>query len=130
MGKQFIQALVNGQSPTAEFKDNEMAAKLQNLGMFLRWAAMSSLPTEYKLACGIKEDSSVSGMPWIPPRRFPEATIMALWWIRVEDMVLTHWVTNVLETCPYPAHLSLHFDGIRLDKSCVREAFPNESNDI
>ena len=101
---------------------------LQALACSCAGLPFGCLQKEYQIVCGANDSKNRSGLSWIPLKKFPEATIMALWWMRVEDMVLTHWVTHVLETCAYPAHLSLHFDGIRLDKSSVREAFHNENN--
>ena len=119
-GKKVIQALVNGQTPTADLDGKQMVVKLQQLGMFLRWAACSCLPSEYQMVCGTDQDVGSTHMPWIPPKKWPEATIMSLWWMRVENMVLTQWVTYVLETVSLPTHLSLHFDGLRLDRTSVR----------
>ena len=51
-------------------------------------------------------------------KRWPEASCASYMWIGVEDMIVQA-MANCVSAKPY-AHLSLHFDGGRVDKACCQ----------
>ena len=52
-------------------------------------------------------------------KTFPSATVMSLMWNAVEDSILSMWSVHMSQL--RPRHLSLHFDGIRIDREVVHD---------
>lgn len=73
----------------------------------LRWLACSQLP---ELHMKLIEEG----------RRWPENACFALWWQTLEDRVLMHVVSWLLEA--HRDHLSLHFDGFMLRRSDAEDS--------
>ena len=100
-GKNRLNQVVNGASISPEWDGADFLRRVQKLSRYLRWLACSLLPDVYEV---MREDTS---------RKFPEASTLFFLWTSVEDFILSVWVKFVLQL---PVrHLSLHFDGIRLD---------------
>ena len=79
--------------------------KLQRASRFLRWVAASCLPDEFTLITQNKD-------------KWALASTFAVWWQRAEDLVLRAWVLFIQEQPT--THLSLHFDGVRVDPNRIQ----------
>jgi len=99
-GKPLLNATLNGKGLHPPLDANAFLVRLSKAARYLRWLACSMLPEVYQDYC---QDAS---------RRFPEASTFTRFWTTAEDLVLTAWVDYV-KSSPI-GHLSLHFDGIRL----------------
>ncbi len=101
-GKHVLTTVLNGSAVPPRWQENEFLLNVQRLARYLRWVACSLLPDVYETC---KKDTT---------RRFPEASTLFYLWTAVEDSVLSAWLDYVHK---YPTtHLSLHFDGIRIQK--------------
>jgi hypothetical protein len=101
-GKQLINSVLHGASLPSKFKDCSYAKLLQQLSIYMRWLACSIFREEF-------ESLSAKG-----EKRNPDATVFFYMWTAVEDAILSAWVSNI-QSSHSPTHLSLHFDGIRLN---------------
>ena len=100
-GKHMLTAVMNGSALDSDFSTNEFLVSLQRLSRYMRWVATSSLPDVF-----LKRVQS-------PDRTFPEASTLFAYWTAVEDVILSSLVDFCLKFTL--GHLSLHYDGIRLD---------------
>ena len=86
--------------------------KLQRVSRVLRWLACSALPDVYERFCGeVGQGIGEKKEGW------PEGQTFAIFYQRAEDYVLRQWQAWLLEK-PVK-HLSLHFDGVRINKDAV-----------
>jgi hypothetical protein len=106
-GKSILNTILNGGAAPDAFKKKEWVGDLQRLAVFLRWFACSALPVDYKSLEGNKV------------KTFPSSTIFHLLWTAVEDYLLEKWCDCLEAMQPKPRHLSLHFDGVRVDSKSV-----------
>lgn len=92
--------------------------RLRGEARLCRWVASSIRPELHRQLC---EE---------PSRRWPEAAAFHYMWTPVEDFVLEEWVSFTQATFAV-RHLSLHFDGIRVDKFSIndKEKFCRDSAD-
>ena len=104
-GKDVLNAILNGGTPSEDLKENEDVRKLQRISLYLRWVACNILHEDYM---SLKDQKG---------KNFPSATIFSLLWHAVEDRILQCWSEHVLVVDPKPAHLSLHFDGLRISRA-------------
>ncbi|CAE7650574.1 unnamed protein product [Symbiodinium sp. CCMP2592] len=104
--KALINVIFNGGAPSAGVQ-NDSVQKLQSLGIYCRWLACNALPEEYdRLANDAKKER-------------PMASTLHLFWTSVEDAIVDAWLEAL---CPLlPKHLSLHFDGVRIDRAAVEQ---------
>ena len=104
-GKELINSVLHGLALPATFKDCPAAKQLQQVSLYMRWLACSVFPDEFR---ELREKGE---------KRNPDATVLFFMWTAVEDYVLSSWVSKVRQCNDnnLPAHLSLHFDGIRLN---------------
>ena len=102
--KAMINVVFNGGAPPAGVQ-NDYVRKLQSLGIYCRWLACNALPDDFdKLTADAKKER-------------PMASTLHLFWTSVEDAIIDAWL-EVLG--PFsPKHMSLHFDGVRIDKAVV-----------
>ena len=117
MGKEEFNKALNGGSHPADAPcvQRGLLAELRSEGRALRWVATSVLP---ELHDTMVADSG---------RKWPEATVFHHMWTMVEDACVEAWIEFARKLSP--SHLSLHFDGIRIDSASVpdRDAFAKES---
>jgi len=117
MGKEVLTcALHGGDVPEDDVAvADSFLTKLRAEARALRWLAVSLLPEQYHTFC------SDTTLLW------PEATTFHYMWTAAEDMCLSAWIDYV-RSLPVQ-RLSLHFDGIRVDKFSVPdpERFVKES---
>ena len=107
-GKEIIHAVINGGSIPAEFSDNPFLKTLQRTSLWLRMVAISACPDVFQ-ALNIDADC-----------KWPAASTFAYMYQGAEDYILEAMVGYCL---PFHVnHLSLHYDGIRVDEGLVREA--------
>ena len=104
-GKLAFNSLLNGGHPAGHVKDHEVVTGLMRESRALRWLSVSCLPKLY--------DTFIQE----PGRKNPESGLLHYWWTPFEDYCLETWATYVLGF--KPIHLSLHFDGIRVDTDVV-----------
>ena len=108
-GKEVLRSMLHGGSPPAALSTNSAATRLVALARFLRWLACSAVPDLYSNLRSEEEGEA---------RRWPEASTLAFFWQGVEDFILEAMVQYARM---HPAqHISLHFDGIRIDRARVR----------
>ena len=99
-GKQLINKMLNGGAAPDSLKDNEDIKKLQRLSLYLRWIACNVLHADYLSLADVAS------------KTFPSATIFSLMWTCIEDWILDVWTSHISHA--RPAHISLHFDGVRV----------------
>ena len=99
-GKQAIVAIFHGGQPANNIANLDVVHNLQKASIYCRWLAASLCPDDFRR---LVADSG---------KKHPDASILSYLYMACEDFVLTHW-TEYLMTLQ-PAHLSLHFDGVRV----------------
>ena len=117
-GKVLLNKIFNGGTPPDDLKSNAFIWKLQQASLFCRWTSASVLPEVYQLAFDDAE------------RPRPDASTMFFMWSAVEDAILSAWLDKVQQR--HPRHISLHFDGVRVDRDAVgpeATAFCSECSD-
>ena len=108
LGKQMLQKLLQGSSPAPELKDNKGVKRVVDLARFLRWWACSVASDIFD---AIRQETESNSKKW------PESSTMAYLWQGVEDHILRAMLDYV---CQEPvSHVSLHYDGVRVDKTRV-----------
>jgi hypothetical protein len=99
-GKVLLAKVACGGSIAPSFETCELLLRVQRAGRMFRWLACSIQPEVYEEAAQTKG--------------FAEASCFAYLWNAVEDYICSTWVDFILQGDV--KHLSLHFDGVRLDK--------------
>ncbi|CAK0905471.1 unnamed protein product [Prorocentrum cordatum] len=103
-GKQVLIKLICGGALPKELSENELAKMLVRTARFLRWLAVGLYPEQFKLLESAQD-------------KWSEASLASYMWQGVEDYCLEQWVDFVMEE--KVSHVSLHFDGLRVDKGRV-----------
>ena len=98
-GKQVLLQVINGGSPPTNLSGHDVILGLRKACIWMKCLAVSNLPDLYAYCC--KENKPV-----------PENSAIAYLYQAVEDLVLSSWV-DYLMTLDL-SHLSLHFDGCRI----------------
>jgi len=116
-GKFFLNSVISGRTPDVKWKDHEFVKKLVQTSRWLRWIASSALHTVHTELRGIdaadrQPVDGASGAGW------PEASALAFMWQDVEDNIIAACRDFVMSKPT--ARLSLHFDGVRVDRDRVR----------
>jgi hypothetical protein len=103
--KRIAIAILNGMHIPASLEGDEFALGLKKESRLLRWLASSLDPTFHTfLLEGVKKD-------------WPEAAALFYLWTPAEDYILESMCTYTATLSPH--HLSLHYDAIKVDSSCV-----------
>ena len=100
-GKQILTAVLYGGAIPQRFAGNEFLIRLSKVSLYMRWLAISLFEDEFHRF----RSTNVN-------KKNPDMSILSHLYLAAEDYILTAWVT-FLETLK-PAHLSLHFDGVRV----------------
>lgn len=108
-GKRVLHEMLQGGPAPAVLRGNTEVAKLVALARFLRWWACS---------VGDKVYGSLRQHDGDDAKKWPESSTLAYVWQGVEDHVLQSMVEYTLTKDT--THLSLHFDGLRIDRTRVR----------
>ena len=103
--KQLHLAVLNGGSVPQELQDNQRLRSVSREGCYLRWVAWSAQESLHQ---------------YFDKRDWPEATAYHYFWTGAEDYVLDAWSEFVLQQPT--RHLSLHFDGLRVDADRVYQS--------
>ena len=104
-GKLQLQKILNGGSPPQELADNTFVQELQQASLFCRWVAATMLKdTAWPSLVQMKEKADVS--------------VLTYFWNIAEDLVLDSWLGKVKPL--QSKHMSLHFDGIRVDRDIAQ----------
>ena len=99
-GKKVLHTVLFGGQIPVQLRGNVFMQQLQQASIYLRWAACSLMRDVY------------SAVVDLPDKSNPQASTLHYLYACVEDYILETW-TDCLT--PYrPAHLSLHFDGVRV----------------
>jgi hypothetical protein len=106
-GKQLINTVLNGGCIPDQFKTHSDMLRLHKLSLYLRWFACNALYEDYTML-GDKKSKT-----------FPSATALHVLWTAVEDWAIGVWAEYLLTL--QPAHMSLHFDGIRVSHACTSD---------
>ena len=106
-GKAVLHSMVNGSASPEEYNDQPGAQKLRDLSRFLRWLACSLMPKEFEAIINDKQNS----------KGWADATMSATLYFAIEDYILSSLLKAV--QTKETNHLSLHFDGVRVDKTRV-----------
>lgn len=100
-GKELLSSVMGGSALTPPWDKNAFLPEVQKLARYMRWVACSLLPDVYQTCCTHEQ------------RSYPEASTFFFMWSAIEDFILSAWLEA---TTQYTIrHLSLHYDGIRLD---------------
>ncbi|CAE8584402.1 unnamed protein product [Polarella glacialis] len=100
-GKQLLHSVLHGGLLKTPHESNAFLQKLQKASIYLRWLACSIMPDAYEFYCNQ------------PDKKFPECTVLQHLCTIVEDHIMEA-LTDFIRFHPVQ-HLSLHFDGIRLN---------------
>ena len=106
-GKSVLHSMINGGACPEEYKVQPGVQKLRDLSRFLRWLACSLMPKEFE---AILEEK-------VKDKGWAEATMASTLYFAIEDHILSSLVKAV--RAKDTAHLSLHFDGVRVDRTRV-----------
>lgn len=102
-GKEVLIKALNGEGGVSQ--ESAILKSLRTEGRVLRWLAVSVLPDLHDAIIAAKT------------KDWPEATAFHHLWTIAEDICLEAWMKFCLRL--NPSHLSLHFDGIRIDAGSV-----------
>ena len=108
-GKKTISELLHGGSLPDALQHNADVLRLRKLSIYLRWVACNLLYDDY---ISLKDNKA---------KPFPEASIFSLMWQSIENYILHVWTEHILESASPPAHLSLHFDGVRISEKHIQD---------
>lgn len=81
----------------------DFIVNMQKASAYLRRFACSQMKEDYK-ELEEREDKT-----------FPAATTFHVFWTSVDDYILEHWCLFLQRLSPTVTHLSLHFDGVRVN---------------
>ena len=98
--KALLTAVFNGEQPTGKWRGHEFVSKVRILGRHMRWFACSLLPEV------LQERVANVDCEW------PQASCLYFMWTALEDYILSS-IINFLTAKP-TKHLSLHYDGVRV----------------
>ena len=107
-GKTLINELINGCTIPSDLMANETAIAISRLGVWLRWIAVSAIPDVFDQ---LQKDETCN---------WPMGSTFAYFYQGVESYILEKWLEFVLRY--EHQHLSLHYDGIRIDNHSVQHA--------
>ena len=102
-GKQIINSVLHGGPLPADVKKCDSGKNLLRLSVYMRWLACSVFFQEFG---GLNKEQE---------KRNPDATVFFYMWTTIEDWIVESWTTKLRSVCPQ--HVSLHFDGVRLNSS-------------
>ena len=106
-GKKLVTAVLSGATPTKSQMDIPFVRNIHRASIYLRWLACSVLVEDYE------ELEKRNDKP------YPGATTFFYMWSAVEDTILESWSNYLLSK--RPTHLSLHFDGVRINADLVED---------
>ena len=104
-GKELLNSITSGGSIPTAHAANEFLKGLKKESMLLRWISSAML---LPLLRELRRDDK---------RKYPEATVFHVWSTATESACLDAWV-EMIKSHP-TKHLSLHFDGVRIDTDRV-----------
>jgi len=104
-GKRLLLSVLGGMSVPEAYEGNATVEKLRRASRFLRWLACTCLPNTYNT---LSRDDS----------RWSAASTCSSWWQIAECHILHNWLTWI-RTRGEPSHISLHHDGVRVDRKFV-----------
>lgn len=102
-GKKLLVSIFYGGATPERLRSSQFVQNLQRASVFCRWLAMSLFTDEYK--CFASAESK---------KKNPDSSILSHLYFALEDHILTSWCEYIQKEVG-PEHLSLHFDGVRLN---------------
>ena len=106
-GKTLVHAMLMGAAPPFEHAQSPACQSLERIAPILRWVACNALPDVHETLLRADEREC----------RWPEASLASHLWQGVEDHVLSSM--RQFAAARHCSHLSLHFDGIRIDRAAA-----------
>eukprot|EP00435_Cladocopium_sp_Y103_P017516 s1987_g4.t1 len=106
-GKKLVTEILSGATPPTSDNQPEILKHFHQASIYLRWLACSVLQADY----GDLEQRS--------DKPFPGATTFFYMWAAVEDYIVEKWC-DLIES-KSPSHVSLHFDGVRVNQDVVSD---------
>jgi len=103
IGKQVLLVTLQGGAAPDHLQTTALVKQVTRVARWLRWLACSVLEEVY-------EQRAVAGKAW------PESSCLSILWQIVESYLVQRWIEWIPEMGA-PRHLSLHFDGLRVDRS-------------
>ena len=107
-GKSVLHEVLFGGTVPPALAEKEFLRTLQHLSFYLRWTACSVLPEVYHHVRAMKA------------KKRPESSTLFYLYALAENHILEAWEQHVIESFK-PKHLSLHFDGLRIDHGCISQ---------
>ena len=109
IGKKVVLEVVSGSAIPSHLTSNDFLQKLSSASRMLRWLAISLMPDVFDQL--LSDDT-----------RWAEASTFSFMWQGVEDYVISSIVDLAREE--QLRHLSIHFDGVRIDTARVLRSTP------
>ncbi|CAE6972000.1 unnamed protein product [Symbiodinium sp. CCMP2592] len=104
-GKHLLQKVFNGGTPPEELAKNLFIEDLQRASLFCRWVAATMLKnTAWRDLLQMKDR--------------PDMSVLTYFWNIAEDLAVESWIRKVEPL--QSKHMSLHFDGIRVDRDIAQ----------
>ena len=104
-GKFVLQKVLNGGLPPDTLASNAFIQELQRASLFCRWVAATLL-------------KDTAWPSWVQLKEKPDVSVLTYFWNIVEDLVVESWIQQLMPLGS--RHMSLHFDGIRVDHDVVQ----------
>ena len=112
LGKEVLLECIGGKKPDTHINGLDKVGRLSRM---LRWLASSGLPDDFNRLHG-------ENCKWA------FGSCFAIWWQRFENHLALQWVEFIIRR-PIQ-HLSLHFDGVRVDLQSIFGASHNKVEDF
>ena len=106
VGKRLLINTLLGETLPVQWQSNGFLQRVRRLGVWLRWVSISWNKTRYNV---LVNDDTVE---------WPEASALAHMWMGVEDWIICSCTDLLFEQCMFQ-HVSLHFDGFRVDNQSL-----------
>lgn len=99
-GKKVLLEVINGGGPPSRLSEHDVIVGLRKAAIWIKWLAISNFPDLYSHCDADRSKPS------------PDNSMIAYLYQAVEDLVLSSWVQFLMTQDL--VHLSLHFDGCRI----------------
>ena len=104
-GKHLLQKVLNGGAPPDKLAKNLFIEELQRASLFCRWVAATML-------------KNIAWEDLVRLKDKPDMSVLTYFWNIAEDLVIESWIRRMEPL--QSKHMSLHFDGIRVDRDITQ----------
>jgi hypothetical protein len=116
VGKELLIKTFNGQKPSQQDSaPDSFLKKVHAAGQFFRLLVASILSSDV-----VHDMNAAKTSDWL------EGSCAAHMWFAIEDHIMCTWINSITPT--KPAHLSHHYDGLRLDLATIKAYRPTGDN--